>query len=125
MSKSSRRQTCSRWPPARTRRSAPTVKIRPPFGTKTTVTPSSPATGAAPVARLTLSPNGVVVICEVKTRTSDRFGSPAEAVTIAKQRRIRRLAAEFLASADLPRGEIRFDVAAILGQTIEVIEAAF
>jgi putative endonuclease len=69
--------------------------------------------------------DGVVVICEVKTRTSDRFGSPAEAVTIAKQRRIRRLAAEFLASADLPRGEIRFDVAAILGQTIEVIEAAF
>jgi putative endonuclease len=67
----------------------------------------------------------VLVICEVKTRTSDRFGSPAEAVTIAKQRRIRRLAAELLATTDTPRGEIRFDVVAILGQTIEVIQAAF
>ena len=36
---------------------------------------------------------GVVVICGVKTRSSTVFGAPEEAVTVAKQRRLRRLAA--------------------------------
>jgi putative endonuclease len=72
----------------------------------------------------------VLVFCEVKTRRSDAFGSPADAVTPRKQARIRRLAAQWLA-ANRGRGadELRFDVASVrptgAGWAVEVIEAAF
>jgi putative endonuclease len=67
-----------------------------------------------------------LVFCEVKTRSSDRFGVPAEAVTAAKQRRLRRLAARFLAEAGGAGGRsLRFDVASVVGARVEVIEAAF
>jgi putative endonuclease len=65
------------------------------------------------------------VFCEVKTRTSDAFGLPAEAVTRQKQARIRRLAARYLEDAPMRPREIRFDVAAILGGRLEIIEGAF
>jgi putative endonuclease len=63
--------------------------------------------------------------CEVKTRTTDRFGMPAEAVTHEKRMRIRRLASRFLADSPVRPREIRFDVAAVLGGQVEVIEGAF
>jgi putative endonuclease len=66
-----------------------------------------------------------LVFCEVKTRSSDRFGVPAEAVTPAKQRRIRTLAAQFLRESRLSAPNLRFDVAAVLGDRLEVVEAAF
>jgi putative endonuclease len=74
------------------------------------------------------------VICEVKTRTSDRFGAPIEAVTPAKVRRLRRLGAEWLSQAqssgDIRVGlDVRFDVASVTfpsGQLLlEVVEGAF
>ena len=66
------------------------------------------------------------VFCEVKTRTSDAFGAPAEAVTRAKQDRLRRLAARWLEDdAPVRAREIRFDVAAVLDDAIEVLEGAF
>lgn len=65
------------------------------------------------------------VFCEVKTRTTDAFGTPAEAVTRAKQAQVRQLAARWLADSPLRPTEIRFDVAAILGGTLEMIEGAF
>lgn len=70
---------------------------------------------------------GELVFCEVKTRSSDRFGVPAEAVTPTKQRRLRVLATRFL--AEHPGGaagrSLRFDVVAVTGAEIHVIEAAF
>ena len=39
---------------------------------------------------------GVLTFIEVKTRTSKRFGSPAESVTYDKQRKIRRVAEYYL-----------------------------
>jgi len=65
-----------------------------------------------------------IVICEVKTRSSDRFGMPFEAVTRTKQLRLRRLGAMWLAESGV-RGELRFDVASVSGTTVDVIEAAF
>ena len=83
---------------------------------------------------LVLERGRVVVFCEVKTRTGDAFGVPAEAVTPTKQRRIRGLALLWLNerrdqddSSGYP--ELRFDVASVTfprGETaIDVIEAAF
>jgi putative endonuclease len=68
---------------------------------------------------------GVVVICEVKTRTTDRFGLPAEAVTGTKRRKLRVLASRWLDEAPVRPRQLRFDVAAVLGGQVEIIEAAF
>ncbi len=67
------------------------------------------------------------VFCEVKTRTTDRFGAPVEAVTREKQMRIRRLAARWLQDgAPGPAKDIRFDVASVTGpRDIEILEGAF
>jgi putative endonuclease len=67
----------------------------------------------------------LIVFCEVKTRASDRYGIPAEAVGWRKQQRLRRLAAIWLATHDHPPVQLRFDVACILGTRLEVIQAAF
>lgn len=76
-----------------------------------------------------------LVFCEVKTRRTTRFGSPAEAVTYAKQQRIRKLAIEWL-RAHPPQNKasrahvLRFDVASVRPAgdgtwIVDVIEAAF
>lgn len=70
-----------------------------------------------------------VVFCEVKTRTSDRFGTGAESVLEAKQRRIRRLASRWLSeltpASGRTRVEVRFDVVSITADVVDVIEDAF
>jgi putative endonuclease len=67
-----------------------------------------------------------VVFCEVKTRTTDAFGAPVEAVTRDKQMRVRRLAARWLEdAADFRPVEIRFDVASVLGGEVDVVVGAF
>lgn len=73
---------------------------------------------------LILRGHGAIVFCEVKTRSSDAFGTPAEAVGPVKQRRIRALAAQFLRQHPQP-GAIRFDVAAVLEGNLDVLEDAF
>ena len=69
--------------------------------------------------------DGVLAVCEVKARSTELFGTPLEAVTPAKQARIRRLAAAYLAAADVRASEVRFDVAAVLDGRLEVVEDAF
>jgi putative endonuclease len=66
-----------------------------------------------------------IVFCEVKARRTAAYGMPAEAVTAAKRRRIRRLAARWLADRDVRGAAVRFDVAAVLGSRVEVITDAF
>ena len=66
-----------------------------------------------------------VVFCEVKARTGVGFGLPGEAITRDKKQRIRFLAARWLEDAKPRPAEIRFDVAAILGDDVEVLEGAF
>ena len=74
---------------------------------------------------LILADGAIVVFCEVKSRASEAFGLPAEAVTPAKQARLRRLAAQWLESSGHRPREVRFDVAAILGDDLEIISDAF
>lgn len=74
---------------------------------------------------LVVERDGVVVFAEVKTRRSDRYGPAAAAVGPKKQSTIRRLAVEWLDQHRLPRRGIRFDVVAITGVVVVVIESAF
>ena len=53
------------------------------------------------------------VFVEVKARASDEFGRAAEAVTPWKQRRLVRMAADYLARNGLANQPCRFDVVAI------------
>ena len=71
-----------------------------------------------------------VVFCEVKTRRSDAFGTPAEAVTARKQVRLRKLAVHWLRDNDVRADVLRFDVASVLPDgrgawIVDVFEAAF
>lgn len=73
---------------------------------------------------------GTLAFCEVKTRRSTGFGSPAEAVVKAKARRLRRLAAQWLEQRDVHPHEVRFDVIEVYPQLtgaarVEHIKAAF
>ena len=56
---------------------------------------------------------GALVICEVKTRSSARYGVPAEAITRSKADRLRRLAAIWLREHPAGGVDIRFDVVCI------------
>jgi putative endonuclease len=79
--------------------------------------------------------SGVLVFCEVKTRSSTQFGDPAEAVIGAKAARIRRLAMAWLAAQrESGHGEfwpeMRFDVVSVLRQrqgaaAVEHLRGAF
>lgn len=51
-----------------------------------------------------------VVFVEVKTRTTERFGGVAEAVTPQKVRRLRRLAGLWLATQSVRWSAVRLDV---------------
>ena len=67
-----------------------------------------------------------VVFCEVKTRSSDAFGEPIESVTPAKQFKVRKAATRWLTENGAPvKGELRFDIAAVMGADITITENAF
>ena len=71
----------------------------------------------------------LVVICEVKARRSDRFGTALEAVGVQKQVRLRRLGARWLGERGREVGirgaTIRFDVAVWQAGAFSVVENAF
>jgi len=73
---------------------------------------------------------GRLVVCEVKTRSGTRFGEPAEAVTLRKAARIRRVTQAWLAAHQVRWCEIRFDVLAVVAEpgkpvSVRHYEAAF
>jgi putative endonuclease len=57
--------------------------------------------------------SGTVVFVEVKTRTSDRLGGVAEAVTPDKVRRLRRLAGVWLAGQHVRWAGVRIDAVGV------------
>ena len=59
------------------------------------------------------SREGILCFVEVKTRTSRRFSVPREAVTAAKQRRLRTTAAYYLVQTGQGECPCRFDVAEV------------
>jgi putative endonuclease len=73
---------------------------------------------------------GALVFCEVKTRSTDRFGVPAAAVTHRKADQLRRLALLWLQEHPAGGADVRFDVVSVtrsrLGAaTVEHLRAAF
>ncbi len=78
---------------------------------------------------LVLARGEQVVFCEVKARRSAGLGGPFEAVTPAKQRKLRALAAAFCASRRPRARSYRFDVASVSmgreGLDVYVFEDAF
>jgi len=63
---------------------------------------------------LVLRDEGVLVFCEVKTRTSSAYGHPLEAVTPTKAERLRRLAERWIQEHDVRPDGIRIDLVGVL-----------
>ena len=55
-----------------------------------------------------------LVFCEVKTRRTDRWGDPSEAVGWRKQQRLRQLAAIWLQQHRPGHVQVRFDVVSVI-----------
>lgn len=60
-----------------------------------------------------------ICFIEVKTRTGDLFGTPAEAVGHSKRQKIRSLAWSYLKYRNLGEQNMRFDIVEIKGKNIE------
>lgn len=77
---------------------------------------------------LVASRDNLLIVVEVKTRSSEEYEYPEDAVTIGKIRRTVRAAEAYVRMFDLPF-EIRFDVIAVIGKEppfeIKHIEDAF
>ncbi|MFH2003374.1 MAG: YraN family protein [Bacteroidota bacterium] len=57
--------------------------------------------------------NGILVFVEVKSRRTDEYGEPEDAITIPKRKQIRRVAEGYLWENNIENVECRFDVVAI------------
>ena len=72
---------------------------------------------------------GTLVFVEVKARETDEFGTAAEAVTLWKQRRLARMARDYLTREQVVDRPCRFDVVAIMFNveppSIELFQNAF
>jgi len=73
---------------------------------------------------LIMQDRDVIVFVEVKYRSSDRYGSPLEGVSVHKQRRIKKIAQRYI--TDLGYEPVcRFDVVGIIGTEIYWVKGAF
>ena len=67
----------------------------------------------------------ILVFVEVKTRSSDMFGLPREAVNLQKQRKIRLVATSYIKAYKLFDKICRFDVVEVLPDSIEILKDCF
>jgi putative endonuclease len=63
---------------------------------------------------LVLRDRGVLVVCEVKTRSSTHYGAPLEAVTTRKAERLKHLAARWMEEHRVRPSEVRIDLVGVL-----------
>jgi putative endonuclease len=66
------------------------------------------------IAEERLSGTCTVIFCEVKCRTGLGFGDPLEAITYAKLRKLRQLAAEWLAVTEARPDAVRLDAVGVV-----------
>jgi putative endonuclease len=75
---------------------------------------------------LVVARGDTLVFCEVKARSSRRYGWAGEAVDSRKQAKVRMLASVWLSCWDRPApSKLRFDVAAVEGSRVRVLIAAW
>ena len=78
---------------------------------------------------LVLLRRGLLVFCEVKTRTGTAFGGGYEAVTWSKRKKLRDLAEVYVGQHGFAHADVRFDVASVWlsrdRPDVEVFEDAF
>ena len=67
----------------------------------------------------------LVVVCEVKARANDNFGSALEAITPEKIRRVRRAGFAFAKTLGEANLSVRFDVATVTGNELVMYHDAF
>lgn len=66
-----------------------------------------------------------LVFCEVKYRKNTQKGSPLDAITIEKQKKISKTALYYITTRRKNESPCRFDVIGILGDEIQLIKHAF
>ena len=73
--------------------------------------------------------SGVYIFVEVKTRSDNQYGTPAEAVSIIKQRKMVKTALDYISKNNLFDTAVRFDVIEVFlkskGYNINHIKNAF
>ena len=69
---------------------------------------------------LVMEERGQLVFVEVRYRMNNSFGGAAASVTMAKQARILRAAAQFLAQHNLAHRPVRFDIVTAEGGSVEL-----
>jgi putative endonuclease len=70
-----------------------------------------------------------LVVCEVKTRSGTRYGTPLEAMSQSRKNRLRQMAVQWLTAHGMRFDQIRIDIVGLLregtgGFTIEHIRGA-
>ena len=67
----------------------------------------------------------VLCFVEVKTRKTDEYGLPAEAIDGHKQKKLAKVALAYLKEKRIYKQDLRFDVVSVYANHIELIKDAF
>ena len=64
----------------------------------------------------------ILVFIEVKARTSTNYGRPEEAVTVVKQKKIKRTALAYMQEKRIKDAEFRFDVIGVMFDSYSAVK---